>query len=91
MTESEMSALDEKDLRHRFERGDFHGSSDSLLAQQLLHAFDRENEFIKKCERAAVSQALDAKTSATRANTIAIIALVMATISTICSVIVLLL
>jgi hypothetical protein len=90
MTESEMAALDEKDLRHRFERGDFHGESESSTAVRLLRAFDREHEFIKKCERAAVSQALDAKTNAARANTIAIIALVMATIATACSVIALL-
>jgi len=87
MAEVEMAELEEAELRHRFDRGDFHAESESLEAQRLLRAFDKEREFLTKCERASQSAALDAQEAARIANNWAKLALIIATISALCSII----
>lgn len=86
MNEAEMSQLNETELRHRFERGDFHSESESVVAQRLLRAFEREAEFLAQCERADLSAALDTKKLAKTANQIAIFAAIMAAIASVLAV-----
>ena len=94
MTESEIAQLTESELRNCLGRGDFHSESSSSIAQRLLRAFDSENEFMAKCERANLSASLDAKDAARRAENIAnkannwaMIATIMALIANVVAVI----
>ncbi len=90
MTPQELCLLDEEELRHKYDRGDFHANCEWLEAQRLLRSFEREHEFLVKCQRAALSAALDSKNAAKTTNRIAIFAAIMSAIATACSIIALL-
>lgn len=74
---SEIEDLNEDELRHRFERGDFVSKDDIKLVQRLLKKHENEREFLKSCERASISSALIAQRSSRNANILSGVALVV--------------
>lgn len=74
---SKLEDLDEDDLRHRFERGDFVAQDDIKLVKRLLKKHKKEREFLKSCEEAAISSALVAQKRSRNANILAVAALVV--------------
>lgn len=74
---SELEDLDEDELRHRFERGDFVAQDDIKLVKRLLKKHKKEREFLRACEKASVSSALVAQRRSRNANILAVAALVV--------------
>ena len=79
-----MDALDElgyDEIKHRFDRGDYHDPTEQKAVRQWLRNQEKEQEFFASCKRASVSAALDAKRAARRANLIAFLALLATVIA----------
>ena len=70
-----------EEVRHRFERGDFHDLSEVKIVKKWLRRQEKEREFIVACERASISSAFEAGRAARRANLIAFLALLISVIS----------
>jgi len=80
MTEPEIEEIGEAEVRHRFERGDYHDPSDVSLVKRWLGSKDKEREVLAACQRASISASLDASRAARLANHIAIAAVIIAAI-----------
>ena len=80
MTEPDLEEMGEAEVRHRFERGDYHDPSDVSSVKRWLLAKDKERAFAAACQRASVSAALNASRAARRANGIAIGAVIIAAV-----------
>lgn len=71
-----------EDVRMRFDRGDYvTDSSEWRAVKKWLREQEREREFIRRCERASISAALDARRAARWSLVIAILSLVISAIS----------
>lgn len=79
-----MDALDElgyDEVKHRFDRGDYHDLTEQKAVRQWLRNQEKEQQFLASCKRASISAALDAQRTARRANLIAFLALLAAVIA----------
>lgn len=74
---SELEDLNEDELRHRFERGDFVAQDDIKKVKRLLKKHEKEREFLKACKKASISSALVAQRRSRNANILAVAALVV--------------
>ena len=73
-----MDDLDElgyEEIKHRFDRGDYHDPTEIKSVKKWLRNQEKEQEFIASCKRASISAALDAHRAAWRANLMAFLAL----------------
>lgn len=81
MIETKLEEIGEAETRHRFERGDYHDPAELSVVRKWLKCKDKEHKFLADCKRASVSSALDASSAARRANFLAIVAVLISTIS----------
>lgn len=81
MTDLDLDAIGETEVRHCLARGDYHTPIEISVINKWLQIKDRENIFLKKCRDASISSALDASKSSRQANYIAIFAVMIALIS----------
>lgn len=81
VTDEELDGLGLEKVQHQLDRGDWADADEIRKVKSWLTKAKRQREFLKKCERASVSSALDAKRRATWANVIAILALVVSVAS----------
>lgn len=68
---SELEDLDEGELRHRFDRGDYVAQDDIKRVKRLLKNHEKERKFLQSCERASFSSALVAQKRSRNANLLA--------------------
>lgn len=81
MTENNLEELEESELRHRYDRGDYVDPSEIRLAKKLLNKFEKDRNFKVECENASIAAALNADKRARTSNVIAVIALVVSVTS----------
>ncbi len=81
MTDTELDEIGDTEVRHRFDRGDYHDPEEVKTVKKWLRAKDKERDFLAACERASISSALEASRAARRANLIAFLALIISAIS----------
>jgi hypothetical protein len=81
MTDADFEEFGYAEIRHRFDRGDFHDLAELRAVEKWLRAKDKEREFLVACKHASMSSALEATRAARRANLIALFALALAAIS----------
>lgn len=81
MTDSDLDELGYDAVKQRFERGDYIDIVELATVKKWLRSRDKERELLAACERASISSALTAARAARRANLIAFLALVIATIA----------
>ena len=74
---NEIEELDEAELRHRFERGDFITQDDIKVVSRILKKYEKERLFVESYQKASISSALVAQQRSLVANIIAVAALVV--------------
>ena len=70
-----------EEIKHRFDRGDYHDPTEIKSVRKWLRNQEKEQEFIASCKRASISAALDAQRAARHANLIAFLALLVSVIA----------
>ncbi|MBV5267838.1 MAG: hypothetical protein JZU67_04920 [Burkholderiaceae bacterium] len=78
-----MDDLDElgyEEIKHRFDRGDYHDPTELKVVKRWLRKHEKEQEFIASCKRASISSALESGRAARQANLIAFSALLVSVI-----------
>ena len=81
VTDEELDELGLTEVQHRFARGDWADTAEIRKVSSWLGRAKKQEEFLKKCERAGVSSALDTKRLAILANVVALLALIVSVIS----------
>lgn len=81
ITDEELDELGLAEVQHRFDRGDWADTDEIRSVSYWLGRTKKQEEFLKKCQRASVSSALDTKRLAILANIIALLALIVSVIS----------
>jgi len=81
ITDEELDELGAAEVQNRLDRGDWIDTSEIRAVNSWLRKAKKEQEFLKKCERAAVSSAFNAKQLPVLTNVIALFALVVSVIS----------
>lgn len=81
ITDEELDELGLPEVQHRFDRGDWADKDEIRKVSFWLKKAKRQEEFLRECERANVSSALDARRLAILANVVAVLALIVSVIS----------
>ena len=81
VTDEELDELGLTEVQHRFDRGDWAETDEIRSVSSWLGKAKKQEEFLKKCQRASVSSALDTKRLAILANVVALLALIVSVIS----------
>ena len=81
ITDEELDELGLAEVQHRFDRGDWADTDEICRVSCWLKKAKNQEQFLKKCERASVSSALDTRRLAVLANVVALLALIVAVIS----------
>jgi hypothetical protein len=81
MTNDDLDDIEYEEVRHRFDRGDYHDPTELIDVKKWLRRQEKEQKFIAACERASISSALEAGRAARSANLVAFLALLISVIS----------